>query len=162
MSTNLGAIHVRHFSYDELSSISPDEMAALVEAYSTTALQRRQAVWDQFDLLRIWLNDEEESSLIRVLPELDSLDYDSHWLNEGAYPAPAKAIETNYRCMMNTRLALDFYRGRETADTVLELSSVDIVGRPFSNIEGNSTESILLRWGRKDAVEAFKRHKMLE
>ena len=107
-------------------------------------------------------NDEEESSLIRVLPELDSLDYDSHWLNEGAYPAPAKAIETNYRCMMNTRLALDFYRGRETADTVLELSSVDIVGRPFSNIEGNSTESILLRWGRKDAVEAFKRHKMLE
>lgn len=155
-------LYVRHYSYDEIAAITKEEMAKLVAAYSTLGEQHRQAVWDQFDLLRIWLSKDEENGLIRVLPPMDSLEYQEAWLNEGTVPPPAKAIEVNYRCLRNIRLAMDFYRGDEAADTIEEMASAEIIARPFSRVEGKSSESILLEWGREDLVQTLKRHQMIE
>lgn len=148
---------VRSVNIDEVFEATKTDLNERVEKYITEGVERRGVVWDKFDILQIWLDENRRQAVAELLPPLDALTYTRGWMEGLKMPPAAVAVKNNYECRATIRNLMKVYKSDE--NNVPDIEPPQALILPYS--EKQSTEEILTSWGDGQSLQILRENELL-
>lgn len=144
----LELFEIRELYEDTIEPRTPEQ----VDAFLTEATKKREAMWEKWIQLEIWLDNTMSENLSAW-----GADYDHFFLDGTKMPAAYYAVQQQRHCRIALGSMIDLYKNPDD-EAAKRKQSMPVWVLPMS--KDRSTEEILKGWGREDIIADLSEKKL--